>query len=234
MKLSPFELKDELITDRQRPDPGQVGEHAVPERGTRQSELDRDHAARGVLPARPVRAGGVQARLGRAGPRRHAPAQGHRRATRALPEARRRQRRGGAARGDARLRRPRRSASTPTASCTSSPTRSSATTTRCRTACSCTASDRPRVPREGDVRRPAARREVRPLRRRGRHGGHVLHLQQPARATAPQGRGHDRARHADLHAVHRDDRTSRASRRSTSSSPRWRRACTPGSTRTPS
>ena len=126
--------------DRPRPHPGQVGEHAVPECRTRQSELDRHDAARGVLPARPVRAGGMQARLGRAGPRRHAPAQGLRAAPGAIPEAQPR---------TARARRCWRrrsstasssSASTPTPSSTSSPTPSSATTTRCRAACSCTAS----------------------------------------------------------------------------------------------
>ena len=37
--------------------------------------------------------------------------------------------------------------------------------------------DRPRVPAVGDVRRAAPQGHVPPLRGRGRHGGHVLHLQ---------------------------------------------------------
>ena len=51
---------------------------------------------------------------------------------------------------------------------------------------------------------PRPDRQVRPLRRRGRHGGDVLHLQVAEDQPAAQSRRHDRARHADLHALPRD------------------------------
>ena len=51
--------------------------------------------------------------------------------------------------------------------------------------------------------RPAG--QVRPLRGRGRHRRHVLHLQVAEGEPPAEGRRHDRARHADLHALHRDD-----------------------------
>ena len=58
-------------------------------RGTRQSQLDRDHAARCLLPPGPLRARGVPARLGRARSRRHARAAGHRGSARHVPGAER-------------------------------------------------------------------------------------------------------------------------------------------------
>ena len=64
--LSPFELKDELIRWARDFTQQKAATHQFLERGARQPELDRHHAARGVLPARPVRAAGVEARLGRA------------------------------------------------------------------------------------------------------------------------------------------------------------------------
>ena len=57
----------------------------------------------------------------------------------------------------------------------------------------------------GDVRRAAAGRQVRPLRGRRRHGGDVLHLQVAEGQPAAASRRHHRARHADLHALSRDD-----------------------------
>ena len=63
---------------------------------------------------------------------------------------------------------------------------------------------RPRIPAVGDVRKPAAERQVQALRGRGRHRRDVLHLQVAEEQSHPQSRRHDRARHADLHAVPRD------------------------------
>ena len=64
--------------------------------------------------------------------------------------------------------------------------------------------DRPRVPAVGDVRKPAAEGHIQALRGRGRHRRHVLHLQVAQEQPDPQPGRHDRARGADLHAVHRD------------------------------
>ena len=64
--------------------------------------------------------------------------------------------------------------------------------------------DRARVPAMGDVRRARRRRALRALRGRGRHGRDVLHLQVDEDEPAAQRRRHDRARHADLHALSRD------------------------------
>ena len=70
--LSPFQLKDELIRYARDQARNSGRDAQVSERRPRQSELDRDDAARGVLPARSVRAGRVQTRVGRAGLRRDA------------------------------------------------------------------------------------------------------------------------------------------------------------------
>ena len=64
--------------------------------------------------------------------------------------------------------------------------------------------DHPRVPDVGDVRRPPPEREVRPLPGRGRHRGHVLHLQGAEERAPAQRRRHHRHRHADLHPLPRD------------------------------
>ena len=60
--LGPFEIKDELIESGQE----DLADDAVrvPECRPRQSQLDRHHAARGLFPARPVRHHGEQARDG--------------------------------------------------------------------------------------------------------------------------------------------------------------------------
>ena len=60
--LSPFEIKDELINLAK----SDIQDHSIgfPERRPRQSQLDRDHAPRGLLPARPVRGDREQARDG--------------------------------------------------------------------------------------------------------------------------------------------------------------------------
>ena len=81
---------------------------------------------------------------------------------------------------------------------------------------------RARVSPVGHVREPPARRQVRPVRRRGRHGGHVLHLQVAEGQSPAPRRRHDRARHAHLHALHRDDapRGLRPERGATSRRPR--------------
>ncbi len=95
--------------------------------------------------------------------------------------------------------------------------------------------DRASLPREVDVRRPSAAGHVRPVRRRGRHRRHVLHLRQPGREPRAQEGRHHRARHADLHALSRDAaaRGVRPRRSSRSSRARWPRDGTPGSTPTP-
>ena len=140
VKLSPFELKDKLIqlaADRAQ---GKA-RAADAQRRPRQPELDRHHAARGLLPARPVRARGVASASGTS-------------PTSAACRRRRTSRQRFRAFLDRNSQRARgrcccarrsttawiSSASTPTLSCTSSPTASSATTTRCPTGCSSTAS----------------------------------------------------------------------------------------------
>ena len=89
--------------------------------------------------------------------------------------------------------------------------------------------DRARVPAVGDVRRAAAAGHVRSVRRRGRHGGDVLHLQVAQGQPPAEPRRHDRPGHADLHAVSRDaaprglraeDRSSSPPRRSSAGSTR--------------
>ena len=77
--LSPFEIKNDLAKDRDQEAP--KPRRSVPERGTRESELDRHRAALGLLPARPVRDYGKPAHDGAAGRRgRHAEGSGRRRA----------------------------------------------------------------------------------------------------------------------------------------------------------
>ena len=90
---------------------------------------------------------------------------------------------------------------------------------------------RARVPAVGDVREPAAGRHVRSLRGRGRHGGDVLHLQVAEGQPPAAPRRHHRARHADLHALHRDDRTSRTTTSRWSTSRRRRRTASSSPTR---
>ena len=202
--LSPFEIKDFLA--KAASEDGERLGGRLPERRPRQSELDRHRAARGVLPARPVRDHREQARAGpAAGRRRHA---ARRRAsptacqawltTHADTAGRRVPRRAGAmGRAEVRLRRRRVRPRTgrldhrrqlPGARPHARPQRA----------------DRPRVPAVGDVRRRRARRAVRPLRGRGRHGGDVLHLQVAEDQPAAQCGRHHRAGHADLHALSRD------------------------------
>ena len=140
-------------------------------------------------------------------------------------------------RASGRLRRRRRSASTPTPSCTSSPTAIIGD--------NYPVPDRMlrhaeqvvhALPRAGDVRRPPAARALRPLRRRGRHGGHVLRLQAAwSMNRILQPRRHHRARHADLHAVPRDPAPRRLRLQAPSRSAQSRdgaTAATPGSTPT--
>ena len=91
--------------------------------------------------------------------------------------------------------------------------------------------DHPRVPDVGDVREAQAEGQVRPLRGRGRHGRHVLPLQVAEGEPAAEARRHDRARHADLHAVPRDDRTSRTTRSRWCTSRRPRRTASSSRTR---
>ena len=67
----------------------------------------------------------------------------------------------------------------------------------------------PPLPDVGHGRRRPAIREVRPLCRRRRHGGHVLHLQVADREPHPQEGRHDRYGDADLHPLYRDRRTRR-------------------------
>ena len=92
------------------------------------------------------------------------------------------------------------------------------------------------LPDEGDVRRPAAARPLRPLRGRGRHGGHVLHLQQPDGEPDSPPRRHHRAGHAHLHPLPGDARAERlrSSRPSAWPRARWPGGGTSGSTRTAS
>ena len=237
-ELSPFQLKDELIRWARRLHAGRSGDAQVPRRGARQPELDRDHAARGVLPARAVRARGVEARLGRARPRRHAAAERHRRAP-ARPSSQR---------ADGARRRCCCGARSTTASTTLgfdadafvhelADAHRSATTTPSPTACSCT-------PRRScaryldeemcDGRPPAG--HVRPLRRRGRHRGDVLRLRAAWSRTAP------RAAATRSRSARRSSRPTSRSRTSTSfgfktveidADARWRTGATPGSTPTP-
>ena len=139
--LSPFEIKNDLAKVASEDRQGLAGR--VPERRPRQPELDRDRAARGVLPARPVRDHREPAHDGPAAPAsaacRKRPAS-PRASTRWLAGARRHARRRRScstsmpwAVKTVRLRRR-------TPSCTSWSTRSSATTIRCPIACSCTTS----------------------------------------------------------------------------------------------
>ncbi len=64
--------------------------------------------------------------------------------------------------------------------------------------------DRPRVSAVGDVRRAAARRHLRAVRGRRRHGGDVLPLQVAQGQPPAESGRHHRHRHADLHALSRD------------------------------
>ena len=63
---------------------------------------------------------------------------------------------------------------------------------------------RPRVPDAGDVRREAPGRAIRPVRGRGRHRRHVLHLQLPDVQRPAPSRGHHRPGRSDVPALHRD------------------------------
>ena len=198
--LSPFELKDELI--RIAKDQRQHGR--LPQRRPRKSQLDRDDAARSLLPLRPIRDRGIQTRLGRTGPRRDARRERHRGALRCFRgEARRRARRGDAEDGD----RPRRQqARLPKGSV-------GLRTDRCdhrrhvsRTAAygSPHGEGRARIPRARNVRRQPAGRYVRHLRGRRRHGRDVLHLRYTHGQRIAQAWRSHRAGSADVHAVHRD------------------------------
>ena len=189
--------------------PGQGGDQVrgglvahLPECRTRQSELGRDRAARGLLPARAVRHHREQARVRSAARRRrHAEGERHCRAARglaheapghagrALPAAdgavdgeevrlRCRQVRPRARRFDHRRPLP-----------------------RARPHAGAQRTDRPRVPAVGDVRRAAPEGQVQDLRGRGRHRRHVLHLQVAEEQPPPQPGRHHRDGRADLHAV---------------------------------
>ena len=137
--LSPFEIKD-FLAKAATIDCRRIGDR-VSQRRPRQSQLDRDRAARGILSARPVRDHRKQARArSSARCRRHAPGARYRRPADCLAEGARRSFRvpSSSARwchGPSRS-----SGSMPIDSCTSSSIRSSATTIRCRTGCSCTTS----------------------------------------------------------------------------------------------
>ena len=174
--LSPFEIKDELIKLAR----SRLADHAVciPECGARQPQLGRHDAARGILPARPIRLHRKQAGDGASRGRRwHAASQRHRcppgclacdageHAGRLLPfgdgafchqevRVRARRIRPRAGRFDHRRQ-------LPGAGPDAGPQRA----------------DRARISDVGDVRAPAPGRQVRPLRGRGRHGRDVLHLQ---------------------------------------------------------
>ena len=238
--LSPFELKDELIEIAD--ESAEAARRGDAQRRARQPELDRDHAARGLLPARHVRArrrrGATwnEPDVGSAGMPQLA---GHRRsASREFLDARRTAPGRDAAARRARLRRRARSASTRTRSSGSSSTRRSATTTRCPTACWCTPSGScsAYLAKEMCDGRPPPG-PLRPLRRRGRHRGDVATSSTRWSRTGVLQHGrHHRARHADLHARTSRSRTSTTSRfegRRDRRRARWRRtAATPGSTPT--
>ena len=83
-------------------------------------------------------------------------------------------------------------------------------------------------------RRPP-RGKLRPVRGRGRHRRHVLHLRLADHQRPAQEGRHDRARHAGVHALSGDAAPGAlpVQGRARSTPPRWRRrATTPGSTRT--
>ena len=178
-----------------------------------------------------------QARVGRAGPRRHAArAAASPSRLRDFLAARRDQprRRRCCARALDYARRS--SASTRTPSSTSWPTRSIGDNypvpDRMLVHCE---RDRAALPRQDDVRRPAAARQLRPVRGRGRHRGDVLRVQQPGRER-PAAAGATPSRWA-----RRSSRPTWRSRTSTSSSfntveveqsEMAPTAATPGSTRT--
>ena len=203
--LSPFEIKDELIKPRQ----GDVADHAVgvPQRRPRQPELGRHHAARGASScsaSSPSPRASVSWTIPPASAACRRPAASPARLEAWLAEhadmpgadllaamvrfavktfgfdPRRLRPRAG--RLDHRRQ-------LPGARPHARPQRA----------------DRARVSDVGDVRRAAARRQVRPLRGRGRHGGDVLHLQVAEGQSPAAARRHHRARDADLHALSRDD-----------------------------
>ena len=201
--LSPFEIKDFLAKAASKTASLVGGQ--LPERRSRQSQLDRHRAARGVLPARPIRHHREQAcaRLA-AGRGRDASGARHRLAPVCLARQ---------ARGHARRRVPR---------CTravgGAEVRLRRGQVRARAGrldhrrqlpgagpdAGAQRADRARVPAVGDVRPAAAQGPVQALRRRGWHSGHVLHLQVDEDQPAAERRRHHRARHADLHALPRD------------------------------
>ena len=234
LTLKKFEIfepvRDQERTDRSGQDDLQDHAVRVPQCRPRQSQLDRDHAARRLLPARPVCHHREQARDGAvARDRRDAAGQRHRRPARRVA----RQAHGHARRGlpvldgevrdqDLRVRpgrlRPRarrfdHRRQLSGAGSHAGPQRA----------------DRARISDVGDVRQAAAIRQVRPLRGRRRHRRDVLHLQIAEGQSAAVSRRHDCARHADLHALSRDDApgglrpqgraTSRRRRRTASSTP---------------
>ena len=138
--LGPFEIKNDLAKVATKTAKSLTGR--LPERRTRQSELDRDRAAIGVLPARPVR-GHRKPAHDAAGCRHRRNGEGsrHRRSTRVVARAARRHagRRApptGRPLGGEDVRFQRR-----TPSCTSWSTRSSATTIQYPIECSCTTSE---------------------------------------------------------------------------------------------
>ena len=85
---------------------------------------------------------------------------------------------------------------------------------------------RARVPDRGDVRAGRARRAVRPLRRRGRHRGDVLHLRQPRGEPAARTGRHRRADGARRSRRTSRSRGSTATATRSSSSTRTRTATT--------
>ena len=191
--LSPFEIKNDLAKVAAKTAKAVAGR--LPERRTRQSELDRDRAALGVLPARPVRDHREPAHDEPAGRRRrHAEGARHRR--HAWPRG---SRRTPTCPGAALLRRVIPWA-VETFGFDAGRVRARAgrldhrrQLPGARPHARAQRADRPRVPAVGDVRRAAARRDVRPVRRRGRHGGDVLHLQVAEGEPAAERRRHDRA-----------------------------------------
>ena len=189
-------LRAEGQADRSWP-PRREKESDAPDaqRRARQPELDLHHAARGLRHAAALRHRRIPAR------RRTIPTWAACRRRRASPSASRRsssanskRARRQAAPRRLRLRREDAEASTPTPSRTNWPRASSATCIPCPTGC-CAA--RERIVHEFLVQemcdgKPPPR-QVRPLRRRGRHGGDVLHLrladaERPAAAAATPSR----------------------------------------------
>ena len=200
-KMSPFEIKDGLITFAKasfrqiRQCPAQ--------RRPRQPELDRDGTTRGIFPVWPIRTHRSAPRDGQSSGRRRRDAATRRRRRAAhslavktfgcagggVPRSRRRfqcedirVRRGRLRlRNDRFNHRRQLSGARPDAGSR-------------REGCS-------PLPDVGDVRRQAAARRVQALRGRGRNRRHVLHLQIADGEPHPQERRYHRPGHADLHAL---------------------------------